>query len=99
MSSTGYLSTKGVTIETNVPYKATKTACSTQNSWTYYKGTGQMPTTFTLNGNEAALLNIVATNGPAVVAIHASSNFQSYKSGVFTDKTCNKSPNHAGDAN
>jgi hypothetical protein len=97
MSSTGYLSRRGVTVETNVPYTARQTSCSTRTSWTYYKGTGQTPTTYTLNGNETALQNIVANFGPAVVAIHASSNFQSYRSGVFTDTTCNKSPNHAGD--
>jgi hypothetical protein len=84
MSSTGYLSTKGVTLEANLRFAAKATTCWTKSTWGFYKGTGQTPIFYTLYGDETALQNIVATYGPAVVAIHSSSSFQSYRSGVFT---------------
>jgi hypothetical protein len=86
-------------LEANLHFAAKASTCWTKSTWTYYKGTGQTPIFYTLFGDETALQNIVATYGPAVVAIHSSSSFQSYRSGVFTDTNCNRTPNHAGDAN
>lgn len=51
-----------------------------------------------LNGDEKALKGIVASYGPVVVAVEATSVFQMYGSGILedatADKTCN-SINHA----
>lgn len=48
-----------------------------------------------LNGNEARLKELVATNGPIIVAIQATNAFTQYSSGVFTDNTCFGNVNHA----
>lgn len=41
------------------------------------------------NGDEEMMKEIVANNGPIVVAFHATSYFQLYSSGIFYDPTCN----------
>ena len=39
--------------------------------------------------DEPALANAIANIGPIAVSVYATSKFQSYSSGVFTDTTCN----------
>lgn len=48
-----------------------------------------------MGGEENALLDLVKNQGPTVIAIYVNSYFQSYKSGIFNDPTCNLYPNHA----
>ena len=50
------------------------------------------------SGDEELLKLAVANIGPIAVAIDASQpTFQSYKSGIYDDVTCNGYPNHAGE--
>lgn len=46
--------------------------------------------------NEAAVTDAIANQGPIAVGVYASSAFQLYSSGIFTDTSCPKgSINHA----
>lgn len=61
---------------------------------------GNVAVQYNLNGNEAALQNLVANYGPIVIVMKASSNFMFYKSGIFSDTLANcpadcKNVNHA----
>jgi len=75
-----------------LPYMQAKFPCFYQSGWlkTVAKISGYV------NGQgEQALMDAVA-NGPVVVYISASANFQSYSSGIFSDSTCASTPvNHA----
>lgn len=50
-------------------------------------------------GTEAGLAQVVSQTGPVAIVLYASSNFQSYKSGIFSDSACVKTAsskvNHA----
>ena len=48
-----------------------------------------------LNGDEAALKQIIADYGPVSVAYQVNWNSQFYSSGVLVDNVCTKSTNHA----
>ena len=71
---------------TAYPYKAVGGTCQT--------GVGKIAlgiSTVTgsyFAGNEGALKAQIANYGPQVVAIYATGNFQSYRSGVLYDATC-----------
>jgi len=45
--------------------------------------------------NETALQLALANAGPVTVAIQVTASFQSYASGVYTDKNCTGAVNHA----
>lgn len=76
----------GTQTETVYPYKAVQNTCAvTANPITKpFLETMQ----FQPNKNEQLMMNILAAEGPVVVAIQASSAMMSYKSGVFTDPLC-----------
>ena len=49
-------------------------------------------------GNETIMMQIVANVGPVTTVVYVTSFFQSYKSGIFYDTTCNSNcsnVNHA----
>ncbi|CRK86768.1 CLUMA_CG000600, isoform A [Clunio marinus] len=48
-----------------------------------------------LNGNEKRLKDIVANYGPVAVAINAAPSLTNYRSGVYYNRRCSKSINHA----
>lgn len=76
-----------------------------------YRGRGEYPCTYNPNssagsvkdfveiesGNETLLMLALAHVGPIAVAIDATlQSFQNYKEGIYDDKYCTSTPNHAG---
>ncbi|CAG2178663.1 unnamed protein product, partial [Oppiella nova] len=76
----------GLDKEESYPYKGVYHKCSYQAQYSGASITGYANVT---SGDEDALQEAIATNGPVVVGIDASlSTFRSYKSGVYNDKKC-----------
>lgn len=83
---------KGINSEAQYPYKAVQGECRYKSSDIAATCSGYRTIP---QGDEQALLQAVALEGPIAVAISANSKFMSYKSGIYDDTTCSKAVNHA----
>lgn len=70
------------------PYLGVQGTCQTMTNKTTYRIANTYPSSEFLN-SESDLIGLVATYGSVAVAVNANLNFQSYKSGIFDDPTCN----------
>lgn len=93
-SAMNWLEYEGITTESNYPYKGAQGICKNSILGQKYKVLNQTAN-YQLHGDESALKSLIDNYGPAVVGIHASDFFQSYKSGILVDNTCNYELNHA----
>jgi C1A family cysteine protease len=82
---------KGIASETAYPYKGTLGKCNTKAPVAF----SGVKSVNLLAGNDAATLLAAIANAPVSVMMDASSNFMSYSSGIYDDKSCGTSINHA----
>ncbi|XP_041371816.1 procathepsin L-like [Gigantopelta aegis] len=77
---------KGIDTETSYPYKARNERCHFKREDVGATDVGFVDIE---RGSESSLMQAVATVGPIAVAIDASNpSFQSYKSGVYSERSC-----------
>lgn len=87
-----YVKINGLTSSDQYPYTGRAGKCRQT------KSSGNILTSAVrerLNGNENRLKDIVAAYGPVTVAINAARSLTNYRSGVYQNPTCSKTPNHA----
>ncbi|CAH0559112.1 unnamed protein product [Brassicogethes aeneus] len=86
-----YVTDHGVTTEEKYPYTGIVGQCKQSNVVLKAKGYKEIR-----SNDENSLQQAVSSVGPISVAVHANTNLQSYKSGVFSDRSCsNTELNHA----
>jgi hypothetical protein len=102
MRSGGFGARQGITLESSNPYQAVKKVCSNPDiRFPIVNALPGGPYYEYIGGIETKLIELLQ-KGPAVVAVYASKNFQSYKSGILNDTLCvgkdDTYLNHAGES-
>lgn len=85
-----FIVSNGIPFGSSYCYSGVQNNCAAPNplSFFVFPRFGSKTVQYKLNGNETQLKTILASKGPVVVVMYASTTFMRYKSGIFYDNDC-----------
>ncbi|XP_044758249.1 cathepsin L-like proteinase [Coccinella septempunctata] len=84
-----YMRLNGITQSSNYPYTALDSRCKS------HTGVWKVSIQYGIRDTEHDLLSVVGIRGPVATMIEVTPYIMHYKSGIVSDTSCGKGPNHA----